>query len=136
MNMTHLIPYLEGMDARTPERLGDHMSETVVIRSPFLATPFVGKAAALGVLNVLLSTVDEFETTAVITGDKRAAVMLRIRLGDAEVTGIDDMEIDDDGLITSMTVHWRPLDQIVAIQQKLAPRVGVPALQLVERDAA
>jgi hypothetical protein len=136
MNMEHLTPYLEGMDARRPDLLAEHMSEAVVIKSPFLSTPFVGKAVAMGVLSVLLTTVDEFETTAVITGDKRAAVMLRIRLGDAEVTGIDDMEIDDDGLITSMTVHWRPLDQIVAIPQKLAPLVGVPALQLVERDAA
>jgi hypothetical protein len=84
---------------------------------------------------VLLSAVDEFETTAVITGEKRAVVMLRIRVGDAEVTGVDDLEIDNDGLITSMSVQWRPLDQIVAIQQKLAPLVGVPALQLVERDA-
>lgn len=134
MNMEHVTPYLEGMDARKPELLGDHMSEDIVLKSPFLATPLVGKTAALGVLGALLSAVDEFETTAVITGDKRAAVMLRIRLGDAEVTGVDDMEIGDDGLITSMTVQWRPLDQIVAIQQKLAPLFGVPALQLVERN--
>lgn len=133
MNMDHVTPYLAAMDARKPELLGDHLSEHVVLKSPFLAAPFLGKMAALEVLSVLLSAVDEFETTAVIVGDNRAAVMLRIRLGEAEVTGIDDMEIGDDGRITSMTVHWRPLDQIVAIQQKLAPLVGVPALQLVER---
>ncbi len=69
---------------------------------------------------------------AAIAEQKRAAVLLRIRLGDAEVSGIDDVRIGDDGRITSMTVHWRPLEEIVAIQQKLAPLVGVPALQLVE----
>jgi hypothetical protein len=131
MNMDHLNPYLEGMDARKPELLGDHLSEDCVLNSPFVGTPFVGKKAVMDVLGVLLGAVDEFETTAVITGEKRAAVLLRIRLGEAEVTGIDDVKIGDDGRITSMTVHWRPLEQIVAIQQKLAPLVGVPAMQLV-----
>ena len=58
-----------------------------------------------------------------------SSVMLRIRLGDAEVTGVDDMAINDDGLIISMSVHWRPLDQIVAIQQKLAPLIDLPPLR-------
>jgi hypothetical protein len=51
------------------------------------------------------------------------------------VTGVDDMTVDDDGLITSMSVQWSPLEQIVAIQQKLAPLIGVPALKLVEVGA-
>jgi hypothetical protein len=135
MNMEHVTLYLEGMDARKPALLGDHLSEDVVLKSPFVAKPFIGKKAVLDVLSMLLSAVDEFETTAVIAGEKRAAVMLRIRVGDAEVTGVDDMEIGDGGLITSMSVQWRPLEQIVTIQQKLAALVGVPALQLVEQKA-
>ena len=129
MNMIHVTPYLAAMDARKPELLGNHMSENVELKSPFLAAPFVGKEAVMSVLAVLLSAVDEFETTAVIAGERRAAVMLRIRLGDAEVTGVDDMAINDDGLIISMSVHWRPLDQIVAIQQKLAPLIDLPPLR-------
>jgi hypothetical protein len=136
MNMNHVTPFLDGMHARDATSLGEHLSHDIVLNSPFVATPFVGKDAVVGVLRVLLSGVDEFATTAIIAGEHRAAIVLRIRVGDAEVSGVDDMTVGDDGLITSMTVQWRPLEQIVAIQQKLAPLIGVPALKLVELDAA
>lgn len=83
-----------------------------------------------------MAGVDELETAAIIAGENRAAIMLRIRAGEAEVTGVDDMIVGADGRIISMTVQWRPLAGIVAIQQKLAPLVGVPALELVEKGSA
>lgn len=132
MNMTHLQPFLDGMHARTPEALGAHLSDGVVLDSPLVAKPFVGRDAVLGVLEILLTGVDTFETTAIIADGYRAAVMLRIRAGEAEVTGVDDLTVDTDGRITSMSVQWRPLASMVAIQQKLAPLIGVPALELVE----
>ncbi len=85
----------------------------------------------VNVLRLLLTNVDEFATTAVISGGQRAAVMLRIRVGDVEVTGVDDMSINEEGLITRISVQWRPLANIVAMQQKLAPVIGVAPLQLV-----
>ena len=136
MNMNHLTPFLDGMHARDATGLAEHLSDDIVLNSPFVAAPFVGREAVMGMLRVLLSGVDEFASTAVIAGEKRAAIVLRIRAGDAEVTGVDDMTIDDDGLIASMSVQWRPLEQIVALQQKLAPLIGAPALKLVEVGAA
>jgi hypothetical protein len=136
MNMSHVTPFLDGMHARDATALAEHLSEEIVLNSPFVTAPFVGREPIMGVLRVPLSGVDEFASTAVITGEKRAAVVLCIRAGDVEVTGIDDMTVDDDGLITSMSVQWRPLEQIVAIQRKLAPLIGVPALKLVEVGAA
>lgn len=68
-----------------------------------------------------------------VAGENRAAIMLRIRAGDAEVMGVDDMVVGEDGSIISMIVQWRPLAGIVAIQQRPTPPVGVPALKLVEK---
>lgn len=134
MEMKHVTPFLDGMHARVPDDLGRHLGDDVVLNSPFVSAPFVGRDAVMKVLRVLLSAVDEFETTAVIAGDNRAAVMLRIRAGEAEVTGVDDMVVGTDGRITSMTIQWRPLHQVVQIQQKLAPLIGVAALRLVELE--
>ncbi|NHN83198.1 hypothetical protein GOB93_00875 [Acetobacter musti] len=131
MNTAHVNPYLAAMDARQADGLAEHLSDEVVLLSPFVAEPFVGKDAVVNVLRLLLTNVDEFATTAVISGDQRAAVILRIRVGDVEVTGVDDMSINEEGLITRMSVQWRPLANIVAIQQKLAPVIGVAPLQLV-----
>ena len=111
------------------------MSDDVVLDSPFVSTS-VGREAVTKLLRTLLSAVDEFETTAVIAGEDRAAVMLRIRAGDAEVTGVDDMTVGADGLIASMTIRWRPLHQIVALQQKLAPLVGISPFRVVEPKTA
>lgn len=135
MDLNHVQPFLDGMDARRPDDLGQHLSDDVILYSPFVPEPFIGRDAVVKVLSVLLSAVDEFTTTAVIAGDTRAAVMLRIRAGESEVTGVDDMSIGDDGRIRSMSVQWRPLASVVAIQQKLAPLIGVAALKLVELTA-
>ena len=136
MNMEHVTLFLDGMHARAPEALGGHLSHDVVLNSPFVSTPFIGRDAVMSVLRVLLSAVDEFETTAIIPGEDRAAIMLRIRAGEAEVTGVDDMVVGGDGRITSMTIQWRPLQQVVQLPQKLAPLIGVAALRLVESETA
>jgi hypothetical protein len=132
MMMNHVSPFLEGMRARNPDTLAEHLAEHVVLESPVFTDPFVGKEAALGVLKVLLAGIDEFEATEVISGETRAAIMLRIRAGDAEVTGVDDLTVDADGRIARMSIQWRPLEKIVAIQQRLAPLVGAPKLGLVQ----
>jgi len=124
------------MHARNPDNLAEHLAEDVVLESPFLSDPFVGRQAVMRVLQVLLAGVDEFEATEVIAGETRAAIMLRIRAGDAEVTGVDDLTVNADGLIARMSVQWRPLEKIVAIQQRLAPLIGVPKLGLVQIETS
>lgn len=136
MDMDHVRPFLEAMDARRADGLDAHLGADVVLHSPFVTEPFVGKAAVLGVLRTLLSAVDEFATTAVIAEGSRAAVVLRVRVGDVEVTGVDDMSVDTEGLIVRMAVQWRPLANVVAIQRRLAPLIGVAPLQLVEQRPA
>ena len=134
MDMRHVHPFLEAMDNKRSDVLTKHLSTDVVLYSPFVVEPFVGREAVHALLAVLLSAVDEFTTTAIIADENRAAIILRIRVGDVQVTGVDDMSIDGDGLICRMSVQWRPLANIVAIQQKLAPLIGVPSLILVEKQ--
>lgn len=136
MIMNHVSPFLEGIQARNPDSLAEHLADDVVLESPIFATPFIGKEAALGVVKILLAVVDEFEVTEVISGETRAAIMLRIRAGDAEVTGVDDLTVDADGRIAKMSIQWRPLEKIVAIQQRLAPLIGVPKLGLVQIETS
>lgn len=133
MNMEHVQPFLDAMDAKRIDALGPNLSEGVVLSSPFVTEAFVGRDAVPAVLKVLLSAVDSFETTGVIAEERRAAVTLRIRADETEVTGVDVMTIDADGLVDSMTIQWRPLASVVAMQQKLAPLIGIPALEFVER---
>lgn len=136
MDMKHVQPFIDGLDAGRIEVIGRHLGDDVVLHSPLVREPFVGRDAVVRVLGVLRAAVDEFATTAVIVGDDRAAIVLCIRAGGAEVTGINDVSVGADGRIVRMSAQWRPLADVVAIQQRLAPLIGVPALELVEKRPA
>jgi hypothetical protein len=136
MNMKHVRPFLDAMHSKASAAVGEHLSPDVVLHSPFVTKPFIGRSAVVGILKVLLSGVDEFVATAIIADESRAAIVLRIRAGETQVTGVDDLSVDADGFISSMSVQWRPLEAVVTIQQKLARLIGVPALELVEKRAA
>ncbi len=131
MDKTHLQPFLDAMHAKNPTALAAHMSDDVTLRSPILPDPVVGKGPVGDLLAALLGIVDDFTVTDVIEADTHAAVFVTIRAADARVTGIDDMHVDQDGLVSAMTIQWRPLGQIVAMQQLLAPLIGAPVMKLV-----
>lgn len=132
MNTTHLMPFMDAMHDRNASALARHMSESVTLRSPILPDPVEGRDAVGGLLAALLANVDDFTMTSMIAADTHAAVFVTIRAGDVQVEGVDDMHVDADGLVCSMTIQWRPLGQIVAMQQRLATALGFPLLRLVE----
>jgi hypothetical protein len=71
MDMTHVQPFLDEINAGRVDRLGEHLSEHVVVFSSMVSDPFVGRDAVVKLLGVLHSALDEFVTTAVIAGDTR-----------------------------------------------------------------
>lgn len=125
---------LEGMHARDVEQVGKHVADDITLKSPIFEEPFVGREQALGVLTHLLSVVDEFETVGVLQGDGRFAVLLNLKAGTTAVEGVDIVTVNHDGKVDSMTIQWRPLDAIVAVQNQLAPAIGVPALTLTPHE--
>ena len=131
MNMNHLQPFLDAMHRGDSAALSAHMSEDVVLRSPILADPIEGKVAVSRLLAVLLQVADSFTVTDLVPADTHAAVFVRIHSGEIMIEGVDDMHVDSAGLVTSMTIQWRPLPALVEMQQRLAPLIGAPALRLV-----
>ena len=131
MDMTHLTPFLDAMHRGDAAGLSAHMSQDVVLRSPILAAPVQGKAAVNQVLKMLLQVADRFVVTDLVAAESHAVVFVTITAGDVRVEGVDDMHVGSGGLVTGMTIQWRPLAAIVAMQQRLAPMLGVPALTLI-----
>ena len=130
----HLDAYLEAMGKRDVEGTKAHMADDVVIRSPIVPAPFEGKEQVSGVLEALLSTVDAFEPKLLLRDGADFVAVFTIRLGDHVIDGTDHMHLNDAGLVDSMTVAWRPLLAVVAVQQKLAPKLGGKAMMLVPAD--
>lgn len=136
MNITteHLDAYLEAMGRRDVEGTQPHMADDVVLRSPIAPSPFEGKARVTEVLTQLLGVVDAFEPKRLLRDGADFVAVFTIRLGDVVIDGMDHMHINDAGLVDSMTIAWRPLPSVVAVQQKLAPRLGGKAMMLVPAD--
>jgi len=135
MNLDKLHTFLDAMHRKDIQALAPYMTDDVLIRSPIVPEPFRGKTQVQAVLGHLLAVVDTFEVRELLRGDENVAVFLRMRMGDVEIDGVDVTHLDDNGLIDSMTVMWRPLPAVVAVQARIAPRLGLAALKLVADDA-
>ena len=130
----HLDAYLEAMGRRDVDGTKAHMADDVVILSPIAPAPFQGKEQVSAVLVALLSTVDAFEPKLLLRDRSDFVAVFTIRLDDHVIDGMDHMHLNDAGLVDSMTVAWRPLPAVVAVQQKLAPKLGGEAMMLIAAD--
>jgi hypothetical protein len=128
-----LTGLLKGMHERDVKQVGEHVADDITLKSPIFEEPFVGREQALSVLAHLLSVVDEFESGGVLGGDGKFAVLLKLKAGKTEVEGVDIVTVNTAGKVDTMTIQWRPLSAIVAVQNRLAPAIGVPALTLAPR---
>lgn len=127
----HLDAYLEAMGRRDVEGTKAHMADDVVIRSPTVPAPFHGKEKVAWVLDAMLGTVDAFEPKLLLRDGADFVAIFTIRFGDHIIDGMNHMHLNGAGLVDSMTVAWRPLPAVVAVQQKLAPKLGGKAMMLV-----
>jgi hypothetical protein len=66
-----------------------------------------------------------------IGDDKDYVAVFTIEVGPTKADGMDHTHLNEDGLVDSMTVAWRPLPALVEVQKRLASAIGVPALTLV-----
>lgn len=130
----HLDAYLEAMGKRDVEATKAHMADDIVLRSPIVSAAFAGKERVAEVLTQLLGTVDAFEPKRLLRDGADFVAVFTIRFEDNVIDGMDHMHLNDAGLVDSMTVAWRPLAALVAVQQKLAPKLGGKAMMLVPAD--
>jgi len=127
----HLTPFLEAMHRGDIARAGKHLSETVELNSPILPTPFKGRASVATVLAELVSTIDAFEPKMMMRDGADVIAVITIRFEDHVIDAFDHVHLGEDGRIETMTIAWRPLPAVVAVQQRLVPKLGGKAMRLV-----
>ncbi|GGE55134.1 hypothetical protein GCM10007276_35150 [Agaricicola taiwanensis] len=130
----HLEAFLGSMGNGDVEGAIEHVADNITLRSPIVPTPFEGKMDVANVLSQLLDTVDAFEPKMLLRDGANVVATLTIIFGDHVIDAFDHIHLNDDGLVESMTVAWRPLPAVVAVQQQLAPKLGGQAMQLVPLD--
>jgi hypothetical protein len=120
MNLTHIHAFTAAMQRKDLEAMLTHMADDIVLKTPLAAEPFTGKAAIRPVVTALLGVVDQFDFREVLQGPEHVSAFFGITVGAEQLDGVDYWRLNDSGLIQEMTVLWRPLPAVIAVEKKLA----------------
>jgi hypothetical protein len=99
MNLTHIHAFTAAMQRKDLDAMLIHMSDDVRLLTPLVSEPFQGKASIRPVVEALLAVVDSFEFLELMEGPQHVSEFFKVTV--------------------EMTVLWRPLPAIVAVQNQL-----------------
>jgi hypothetical protein len=120
MDLTHVNAFTAAMQGKDLEAMLTHMADDITLRTPLAAEPLVGKAAVRPVVAALLGVVDRFDFHEIMRGPAHVSTFFEITVGPLALDGMDYWRLDAAGLIREMTVLWRPLPAVIAVQERLA----------------
>lgn len=120
MELTHIHAFTAAMQRKDLEAMLTHMADDIALNTPLVAEPVEGKAATRQVVSALLGVVDTFDFREVMQGPRHVSSFFKVTVEANELDGMDYWRINEAGLIEEMTVLWRPLPAIIAVQAKLA----------------
>jgi ketosteroid isomerase-like protein len=117
MAATH--PFREAFVARDLEAMRELLHPDVVLNSPILSKPFVGREAVLELFEVITETLEDVRYTVDMADGDVHFFAFETRIGKTEMQGADILRVGEDGRIVEFTVFFRPLTGITALQAAL-----------------
>lgn len=136
MNTAHVDDYFAALSKRDSLRIVPHLAEDIVLRGPIFPEPTIGKDAVVEVLSGFLETIDSLEVNLRFASDRDVAVFFSFTCNGLTVKGNEHLHLNEDGLIDSIEVAWRPLPATVEVQEVFASKLGFPAMRLVPTSEA
>jgi hypothetical protein len=100
------------------------LAPDVVFRSPVVFKPYEGRAATMGLLRLVMKVFEDFEYTDEVVSESSACLVFKTRVGDRELQGIDYLELDEQGLVSELTVLIRPLSGLNAVAQAMGAQLA------------
>ncbi len=127
----HLHGFVDGLlNRKSIDAMLPHMADDMVLHTPLAAEPARGKDAIRPIVVALTAVVDRFTLREILHGPDHVAVAFGVRVGDAELDGMDYIRLDADGRVKEMHVLWRPLPAIIAVLSRLNVAAGRPGVAL------
>lgn len=135
MSTDHVDDYFTALADRDSLRIVPHLAENVVLLGPIFPEPTLGKEAVVEVLSGFLETIDSLKANLRFAMDRDVAVFFSFTCGGVTVKGNEHLHLNEEGLIDSIEVAWRPLPAAVQVQEVFASKLGFPAMRLVPAAA-
>jgi hypothetical protein len=118
------------------EMLAPLLAENVIFRSPFVQSPFAGRAATLLVLTTVVQIFENFRYhRSFVAGPHDAALEFSANIGKWQLKGIDLIKFDASGQMIEFEVMIRPIKALQALGDEMGNRIG-PQLALLKQAAA
>ena len=136
MSTAHVDAYFEALRNRDNLRIIPRLADNIVLLGPIFPEPTVGKDAVVEVLSGFLETIDTLEVNLRFASDRDVAVFFSFTCNGIAVKGNEHLHLDENGLIDSIEVAWRPLPSAVLVQEVFANKLGFEAMRLVPASAA
>lgn len=114
----------EAIEAGDIEGLTALLAPDVVFRSPAVYKPYEGRDTVLALLGIVEQVFENFRYRAEWRDGATTILFFEANVGDRELQGVDILEHDAAGLVTSFTVMIRPLSGLQAVAAAVAARLG------------
>jgi hypothetical protein len=121
-------------EARTPLRVGfearDHdailaaLADDVVLRSPIIDVPFVGRDQVGELFAVLIEIFEEVSYLAEVQSADLRLLAFSTTIKGTPLEGVDILRFDEAGKVREITVLMRPLSGIAAFTDAAGPDVA------------
>jgi hypothetical protein len=108
------------------------LADDVVFTSPVAFKPYPGKAITAAILRGVSRVFTDFRYVREIEEHPHSALVFEAKVGDVSVNGCDFITVNQDGLISELTVMVRPLKAAHA----LADAMGAQFDQIVKEASA
>ena len=112
-------PFRDALMARDWDAVREALNPDVVLNSPILTTPFVGREAVVELFEVIRETLEDIQFTVDMADGDVRFMSWRTHIGDVQMEGAEIMRLDKDGRIKEFTVFFRPLVGVTTLASAL-----------------
>lgn len=111
------------VETRDTAALASILADDVTFRSPFVWKPYHGKAATTHILSTVMTVFEDFRYHRTFTNETGCVLEFSARVGDRELSGVDLIEFDANGLMVDFAVMIRPGSGLEAVAREMAKKL-------------
>ena len=109
--------------ARDAASLFGVLAEDVTMGPPPYWQKFEGVEIVQHLLGLVIETIEDFSYHREWVNGAEIALEFTGHVGDIDLQGIDLISLDDDGRVCNLDVMVRPLNALVALKERIMPRM-------------
>lgn len=120
-----MLPFRAAVEARDVEAMRAALHPDVRFSSPAVFRPYEGRDAVMDVLRHVVEVLADLRYTDELSGAAGThGLVFEATVGDRQVQGWDYLTVDDDDLVTELTVMLRPLSGLIAVADAMGARLA------------